>query len=192
MKATIKKTTKISHGFLKVHSVEIEQTLPNGEVSEYTREVVERGHAAAILIRDPKTDEIAFTRQFRVGSAFNGSSEMPLDIVAGMIDKGDTALDTVIREAEEEIGAVGITDIEQISPVFYPSVGGCSETLVVFYGEADLSQLPPFKGEAGENEFIEIVKMRTNRALANSYLFPTSASVVALMWLRMQRQMGLK
>lgn len=190
MKAVIKNKTKISSGFLKVYSVEVEQTNPEGQNVTYMREVIERGHASAIVLRDPKTDELVFTKQFRVGSAVNGNSEFILDVVAGMIDKGDTAEETVIRESFEEVGAKNISNVQQISPVFYPSVGGCSETLVLFYGEADLSDLPKFKGEISESEFIEIVKMKTNDALSNLNLFPTSASVVGLMWLSMQRQLG--
>lgn len=103
MKAIIKNKTKISSGFLKVYSVDIEQTTPDGETVNYTREVIERGHAAAIVLRDPKTDELVFTKQFRVGSAVNGNNEFLLDVVAGMIDKGDNAEQTVIRKSTEEV-----------------------------------------------------------------------------------------
>ena len=190
MKAVIKNKTKISNGFLKVYKVEVEQTTPTGETVNYVREVIERGHAAAIVLRDPKTDELVFTRQFRIGSAINGETNFMLDIVAGMIDKGDNAEQTVIRESLEEVGVENIRNVQQISPVFYPSVGGCSETLVVFYGEADFSNLPDFKGEISESEFIEVVKMKTDEALSQLHLFPTSASVVGLIWLSMQRQLG--
>lgn len=192
MTARVLNKELISKGFLSVSRVQVQQDDPEGNtLSPYVREVVERGDAAAVVIRDPKTDELVFTRQFRVGAAVKDADNMfTLDIVAGMIDLGSDAKETAIREAGEEVGAKGLENIVQVAPTFFPSVGGCSETMTVFYAEADLSDLPKFKGEESENEYIEVVKMPTENALSNLSQFPTSASIVGLMWLMMQRQSG--
>lgn len=192
MTAKILNKKLISKGFLSVSLVEIQQNDPEGKaLSPYFREVVERGDAAAVVIRDPITDELVFTRQFRVGSAIKDEDNMfTLDIVAGMIDLGSDAKETALRESCEEVGATDLKNVIQVAPTFFPSVGGCSETMTVFYAEADLSNLPKFKGEESENEYIEVVKMPTEKALSNLNMFPTSASIVGLMWLMMQRQLG--
>lgn len=190
MSAKITNNQIVYNGFFKMHKLNIKETLPSGEESRYIREVMVRGHASAVVIRDPKTDELVFTKQFRTGSAINGKEDYILDIVAGMIDPNDDALETAIREAGEEVGAKDLKNIIQTAPTFYPSIGGCSEQMTVYYAEADLSNLPKYKGEKSENEFIEVIKMPTEQALSDLSLFPTSASMVGLMWLLMQRQLG--
>lgn len=184
--AVLNNKEEVKGRFLKVSKVEVTENTADGRKVSYVREILERGDAAAVVIRDPKNESLVFTRQFRVGSAVKGEREYVLDVVAGIIDPGADAKETVVREAAEEVGAENLKNIIQVAPMFYPSIGGCSEQMTVFYAEADLSNLPKFKGELSENEYIEVITIPTKTALENMHLFPTSASMVGLMWLSMQ------
>lgn len=179
----------LSVGFLKLFKLKVEQeTAQHGSV-EYFRELIVRGNAAAILIRDPDTDELVFTRQYRASIDYNKEDPYILDIVAGMVDNGEEPIQSALREAEEESGCQNITNVQQIIPDFYPSSGGCNEKISIFYGEADLSKLPSFKGCKDEHEFIEIVKIPANEAINNLHLFPTSITLLSLLWFTNQRNM---
>ena len=59
--------------------------------------------------------------------------------VAGVIDPGETAEETAIREAEEEAG-VAVLRLEPVAQV-YPSSGALAEFIHVFIGIADLSDI---------------------------------------------------
>ncbi|MEQ8695449.1 MAG: NUDIX domain-containing protein, partial [Bauldia litoralis] len=67
------------------------------------REVFERGHAAAVLPYDPVRDEVVLIEQFRPGPLAAGeASPWLIEIVAGIIDPGETPEEVVRREADEE------------------------------------------------------------------------------------------
>lgn len=57
----------------------------SGEVS---REIFERGHAAALLAYDPKQDKIVLVEQLRIAALETSASPWLLELVAGIIDPG--------------------------------------------------------------------------------------------------------
>src|ERR1700748_3636597 len=54
-----------------------------------TREIFERGHAAAVLLYDPVRDEVALIEQFRAGALAAGWNPWQIEIVAGIVDAGE-------------------------------------------------------------------------------------------------------
>lgn len=179
--------------FLKVTGIKLKQKLPNGEWSEeFNRELIERGHAAAVLIRDPKTDTLLFTKQLRVG-ALKEENPYIIELVAGMIDDIENPEKTVIRESEEETGVKDLKNIEAIS-TYYPSPGACSEKVSLFYAEADLSNIHGFGGCPEENEVIEIVKVSTEEAFKwlKEGKLNTSINQISLFWLFSERLQNKK
>ena len=179
---------KLSNGFLKLFKAKVVQEVSKEKTVEYYREFIVRADAVAILVRDPNTDLLLFTSQFRPGAAFHNESPFVLDIVAGMIDKNETPLEAVLREAKEETGVQNISNVVQISPAFYTSVGGSTEKVTVFYGEADLSDLPKTLGSEDEDEYIEIIKHPASLAINNIENYNTCVSVIALQWLKAERE----
>lgn len=150
-------TARAYAGFIKVDKLTLTQELPDGSWTKpFTREVINRGHAAAVLIRDPNTDTFLFTKQFRPGSYANGQPWM-YEVVAGMLDGNEDPVETIKRESMEEAGVSELHNIEFISE-YYPSCGACSEKVSLYYAEADLSNLPEYAGCSTEDELIEIVK----------------------------------
>src|SRR3546814_15029769 len=72
-----------------------------------TREVFERGHAAAVLLYDPARDRVVLIEQFRPGAYAAGFEPWLIQIVAGIIEEGETTESVVCREAEEAAGCKG-------------------------------------------------------------------------------------
>jgi len=147
-----------------------------------TREIFERGNAAAVLPYDPRRDEVLLIRQFLPGAYFGGRSPCPLQIVAGMVEEGEAEEDVARREATEEAGCQ-IGRLER-AHAFLPSPGGSSERVVVFCGEADLSQAEGIYGPAEEHEDIrvEVYAAREAIQLLDDGRIEAGPAVIALAW----------
>ncbi|EGQ9278437.1 TPA: ADP-ribose diphosphatase [Vibrio vulnificus] len=148
------------------------------------REMFERGHAAAMLPYDPIRDEVVLIEQIRVG-ALEHQHPWQLEIVAGMIDRDESADDVVRREAQEEAGL----EVGQLVSVvsYYPSAGGCSEKLDVFIGEVDASKAHGIHGLDYEDEDIRVHVMTREQAydLVKRGTIENGASIIALQWLEL-------
>ncbi|HAS6183054.1 TPA: ADP-ribose diphosphatase [Vibrio vulnificus] len=146
------------------------------------REMFERGHAAAMLPYDPIRDQVVLIEQIRVG-ALEHQHPWQLEIVAGMIDRDESADDVVRREAQEEAGL----EVGQLVSVvsYYPSAGGCSEKLDVFIGEVDASKAHGIHGLDYEDEDIRVHVMTREQAydLVKQGKIENGASIIALQWL---------
>ena len=68
------------------------------------RELFQRGDAVGVLPWDPETDELVLIEQFRVGALRDGHSPWMLELVAGIVEVGESDSEVVHREAEEEAG----------------------------------------------------------------------------------------
>ncbi|HFQ4855906.1 TPA: ADP-ribose diphosphatase [Vibrio vulnificus] len=148
------------------------------------REMFERGHAAAMLPYDPIRDQVVLIEQIRVG-ALEHQHPWQLEIVAGMIDRDESADDVVRREAQEEAGL----EVGQLVSVvsYYPSAGGCSEKLDVFIGEVDASKAHGIHGLDYEDEDIRVHVMTREQAydLVKRGKIENGASIIALQWLEL-------
>ncbi|EGR8990096.1 ADP-ribose diphosphatase [Vibrio vulnificus] len=148
------------------------------------REMFERGHAAAMLPYDPIRGEVVLIEQIRVG-ALEHQHPWQLEIVAGMIDRDESADDVVRREAQEEAGL----EVGQLVSVvsYYPSAGGCSEKLDVFIGEVDASKAHGIHGLDYEDEDIRVHVMTREQAydLVKRGKIENGASIIALQWLEL-------
>ncbi|MGH6961254.1 MAG: NUDIX domain-containing protein, partial [Dongiaceae bacterium] len=73
-----------------------------GWSGEVRREVFERGHAVVVLPYDPERDAVVMIEQFRIGAAAAGMPMWQLEMIAGIIDEGETPEAVARREAREE------------------------------------------------------------------------------------------
>ena len=63
------KETSVHSGFFTMKEFELKHTLYNGGWSNtITRELFHRGNCVAVLLYDPKRDEVVIIEQFRVGA----------------------------------------------------------------------------------------------------------------------------
>ncbi len=73
---------------------------------EVKREIFERGHAAVLLPFDPVRDEVVLIEQIRIAAFDTSESPWLLEMVAGMIEEGETIEEVARREAVEEAGLI--------------------------------------------------------------------------------------
>ena len=126
---------RVYQGFFAMDEYVIEHDCFDGGRININRENMERGDAAAILLYNPDTDEVLLLEQFRIGPAVRNENPWLIEIVAGIIDEGETAEQAVIRESREESGFVP-TDVTFLGR-YYTTPGACSERIDLFLGMVD-------------------------------------------------------
>ncbi|WP_326468402.1 ADP-ribose diphosphatase [Enterobacter wuhouensis] len=173
-------------GFFSMDLYRFRHRLFNGEMSgEIRREIFERGHAAVLLPFDPVRDEVVLVEQIRIAAYDVSDTPWLLEMVAGMIEEGESVEDVARREALEEAGlAVGRT-----KPVlsYLASPGGTSERLSIMVGEVDATTAEGIHGLADENEDIRVHVVSREQAYqwVEEGKIDNAASVIALQWLQL-------
>ncbi|HCG5588483.1 TPA: ADP-ribose diphosphatase [Vibrio parahaemolyticus] len=178
----------VFEGFFKMVKYRFKHKLFAGGWSDVVeREMFERGHAAAMLPYDPKTDQVVIIEQIRIG-ALEHEHPWQLEIVAGMIDRDESAEEVIRREAEEESG-ITVGRVASVTS-YYPSSGGCSEKLDVFVGEVDASKAHGIHGLDYEDEDIRVHVLSREQAYqwVKDGIFENGASIIALQWLQLNHQ----
>jgi ADP-ribose pyrophosphatase len=126
----------VYRGFFQLERYTLRHSLYAGGMSGVlVRELLERGHAAAVLPYDPVRDEVILIEQFRIGALELPEGAWVREIVAGIIEPGETAEEVVLREAREEAGCE-IERLEFISR-YLVSPGGSSEQISLYCGKVD-------------------------------------------------------
>lgn len=156
------------------------------------REVFERGHAAAVLPYDPVRGEFVMCEQFRVGAYVGGMSPWQLEIVAGIIEEGETPESVCRREAEEEAGRT-ITDLWPIQR-YLASPGGTSESIHLFLGRVSAEGAGGIFGVDSENEHIRVSVMTEAelRAVMEAGGISNAATLLAAQWFFLNRERVLE
>jgi len=126
---------RVYNGFFGMDEYTLEHDCFDGGSMQVRRENMERGDAAAILLYDPGCDEVLLLEQFRIGPAVRNENPWLTEIVAGMIDTGESAEQAVIREAQEEAGFAP-SDVRFLGR-YYTTPGACSERIDLFLGWVD-------------------------------------------------------
>jgi len=119
--------------FFKVEEAQLQHELFNGEMSIPLRRLsLERGNSVAVLVFNLDTQKIILINQFRYPTYKNGHGWVT-EIIAGMVDEGEAPEESARRELLEEAGLT-ISSFEHICD-FYPSPGGSSEMIYLYYAE---------------------------------------------------------
>ena len=176
-------------GFFSMDLYRFRHRLFNGEMSgEIRREIFERGHAAVLLPFDPVRDEVVLVEQIRIAAYDVSESPWLLEMVAGMIEEGETVEDVARREALEEAGLV----VGRTKPVlsYLASPGGTSERLSIMVGEVDATTAEGIHGLADENEDlrVHVVSREPAYQWVEEGKIDNAASVIALQWLQLHYQ----
>ncbi len=153
-----------------------------------TREIFERGRAAAVIPYDPDADAVVFIEQFRVGAFGAECYPWLLEFVAGIIDEDETPEQVVRREAVEEAGC----QIQELVPIgrFLVSPGGTTETLSLFCGRVDSSDVGGLHGLDHEGEDIRAFVLSYQEALEllKKGEITNLFTMTALQWLVLNRE----
>lgn len=142
-------------GFWKLAVLRLRHRLfAGGWSAELTRELHRRGQAVGVLLYDPAIDCIGLVEQFRVGALDNPAGPWLLELVAGLLEKGETPAMVARRESIEEAGC----RLDAIEPIadYYSSPGGSDEYFYLFCGRTDLSGVEVLHGVDHEHEDIRL------------------------------------
>lgn len=177
----------VYQGFCRIDRIRLRHRLFAGEMGPVIqRELAVRRAAAAVLIYDPQYDEVLLIEQFRAG-AMATAHPWQIEIVAGLLEPGESPAELVRREAREEAG-VALLELERIME-YLPSSGGSDEITTLFVGHADLSQAGGIHGLPEEGEDIRVNVMSVNQAFAAlaSGRINNASCILALQWLALNK-----
>jgi len=174
--------------FFRVEKVFLRHKLFNGGWGkEIGRELFVRGEAVAVLLYDPVNDTIGLVEQFRIGAINELDGPWCYEVVAGMVEEGESPEEVGRRELLEEAN-VEPYSMEYICN-YLSSPGGSDEKLHLYCALCDLSDAGgvyglPEEGEdirvhvfAAQDVFDELLKGRFNNA----------AALICLQWLQLNR-----
>jgi ADP-ribose pyrophosphatase len=181
--------TPAFEGYFRIDRYRLRHRLHEGGWSgEMTREVFERGHAAAMLPYDPALDRVVLIEQFRIGAFAAGVDPWLVEVVAGIIEPGETAEEVVRREALEETGC----PVQELVPIceFLVSPGGTSESIALFCGRVDAAGAGGIHGQAEEHEDIRVMALPFAKAkeLVEASRIDNATALISLQWLILNRE----
>lgn len=149
------------------------------------RELFQRGDAVGVLLYDPERHSIGLVEQFRAGAQNDQHGPWQYEVVAGMIEPGQTPEQVAAKELQEEAGI----SVDQLLPItdYLVSAGGTDEKMHMFCGLCDLRDRGGIFGADHEGEDIlfqvwpyEEVMQALSEGLLNS-----AALTIALLWLQL-------
>lgn len=154
----IRSHTCLFDDFFKVDEVIVAHRRHDGTMSAKERRLVfERGDAVAVLLFNAETRTVVLVEQFRAPVLIGRRRDDPAtangwvtEAVAGVIDPGESAEHTVIREALEETGYQ--IEHPMLIGKFFSSPGGSSERIFLYFARVtDEKKLGQGGGLAGED-----------------------------------------
>jgi ADP-ribose pyrophosphatase len=190
------KKTHAFRGYFGVNRYYLSHRLFQGGWSPpIKREVFERGHAVGVLLYDPSRDVVVLIEQFRIG-AFAAlpalrfrrrPSPWLMEIVAGIVEKGERPETVARREALEEAGCE-ILDLVHVRD-YLVTPGGSTESVIVYCGRVRAPRHGSIHGIATEHEDIRVHVVPSARALQwlDTGVACNSMIIIALQWFRENR-----
>lgn len=149
---------RIHSGWNRLDIVTVEAADADGTLHSHRREIVDHGHAAAVLPIDPARGVAILVRQWRTGLLETDADPYLIEACAGLLDPGETPEETVRREAEEEIG-YRLREVRSIGSIL-PSVGTTTERIHLFVADVSADdRLSRGGGNRHEGESIEVLEM---------------------------------
>lgn len=182
------KRETLHQGFFRLEALEFRHRLFEGGWSEpVRREVHSRFDAVGVLLYDPERDALVLIEQFRAGAIDDAVSPWKLELVAGLVEDGESLEDVARREAWEEAGCK-VAELTKLH-TYYPSPGACNEQVTLFCGLVDTQGLGGVHGLDEEHEDIRVHVMPFANAwelLAQGRL-DNAMCLIGLHWLNSQR-----
>ena len=170
-------------GFFRIRRLTLQHRLFRGGWSEpIVRELFERGDAVGVLPYDPVSDSIILIEQFRPGAIRGADSPWMLELIAGVVEPGESDNEVVHREAMEEAGCT-LSALEPIATVI-PSAGACSEQVRLFCGRVESAGTGGVHGlaEEGEDILVHAVPRTDALALLRQDRIPNGHTLIAMQW----------
>ncbi len=174
--------------FFRVERVQLRHRLfAGGWGPAIAREIFVRGEAVAVVLYDPQRDLIALVEQFRIGAMNEPDGPWCYEVVAGMVEPGESPEAVAYRELQEEANITPYA-LEYICN-FLSSPGGSDEKLHLYCGLCDLENAGGIYGLPEEGEDIRVHLLRAQDVFAELYAGPfnNAAALICLQWLQANR-----
>ncbi|HEV7229869.1 MAG TPA: NUDIX hydrolase [Bacteroidia bacterium] len=182
-KTVLNEALVIEQGFIQPYSAE-------KKFDRYKRLRVKRPDAVVVFIHNTDTDKVVLTRQFRYAISDKVSEPIP-ELMAGKIEKGDTALESAMRESLEETGyRLQPGQIKHLFSVF-ASPGYSTEKFIFYYASVlESDKIMAGGGLEEEHEFIEVLEMKYDdlMRLADENKIEDAKTLLALLYIRHHRK----
>lgn len=181
---TIVKKEVIWQGYFRMLKYYFTHSLFNGGTSDIVeRELFERDTAVAVIPYDPITDEIVLVEQIRVGAFEHNVNPWMVELVAGMIEEGETSEDVAKRELFEETG-LECQHIEKIMS-YLVSPGGTSEKIDLYFAYVDAKTANSIAGLESEHEDIKTHRLSVTDVInqLSESKFQNGVTITGLQWL---------
>jgi ADP-ribose pyrophosphatase len=154
----IRSERRLFDDFFKVDELVVAHERYDGRMSGDERRLVfERGDAAAVLLFDADARSVVLVEQFKPATLIGRRRDDPsspdgwiTELVAGMIDAGESADQAVMREAFEETGYR--IDNPRLIAKFFSSPGGSSERIFLYCARVSDVQREGRGGGDGEED----------------------------------------
>jgi len=176
-------------GYFRIERVRLRHRRHDGSwTAPYTREVFERGHAVAVLPYDPRLDRVVLIEQLRVPPILAGRPAVQIEVVAGIIEPGETPEHVARRELMEEAGLAALSLRRLFATL--PSAGASTETIAIYLAEVDASAAGGHHGLAQEHEEIRVLALPAQEAfrLLDEGRIENAAALLALQWLALHHE----
>jgi len=185
-KVIVEQKKYIVDDFFKLEETHLRFEKFNGEMSQLVRRFsLERGDSVAVLVFNLNTNKLILISQFRYPTYKNGHG-WTIETIAGMVDSGEKPEESARREVEEEVG-LNISTLEHIT-TFYPSPGGSSEQIFLYYSEVsgEQAKYEALGGLIGEGEDIMALEISLADALDKIKFgeIMDAKTIVGIYWLQ--------
>jgi ADP-ribose pyrophosphatase len=165
-KVSIEKKQYLLNDFFKVEEAYLSFEQFDGHMSPVVRRLnLERGDSVSVLVFNQTTEKLILVSQFRYAT-YPKTDGWTIEAIAGMVDAGETPEQAAKREVDEETG-LSIDTFEHIA-TFYPSPGGSSERIFLYYSEVsgDKAKYKETGGILSKGEDVKAVEITLPEALA--------------------------
>jgi len=184
----IQEESAVYTGFFRILKYRLRHRLYGGGWNAaISRELFQRGEAAAAVLYDPQSDCIGLIEQFRIGALGSEFGPWCLEGVAGMFEPGEDAESLLRRELLEEAG-IGEATLVPISS-YYSTPGGCAEKIHLYCALCSLDGKEGIYGLEEEGEDIRLHVFPAQRVFDNMLNDRTNnaATLIGLLWLQIHR-----
>lgn len=188
MKWSVIHKKSLYRGFFKLTGYELKHDLfEGGESPLLSRELLDRGNAAAVLPYDPVRDEVVLIEQFRIGAGDDPSGPWMIEIIAGLQEPDESAEEVIHREALEEAGC----KLSNLMPLhkYYSSPGSSNEQIQIYFARTETDGLGGIHGidEEGEDIRVHVISSETAFNWLDQGRIDSALPIIALQWFRLNR-----
>ncbi len=178
----------LHQGFFRLEELHLRHRLFEGGWSgRVVREVHHRHDAVGVLLYDVERDTVVLVEQFRAGALDDPHSPWKVEVVAGLVERGESAAEVARRETKEEAGCE-VGELIELH-TYYPSPGACDERVTLFCGLVDSRGLGGVHGLDEEHEDIRVHVLPFTRAweLLQAGRLDNAMCLIAFHWLAGER-----